>query len=73
VPQVKSTTRLRGSLIENPLDVEVNKLIKEMLCLSPKERHDINQVHQQIKNLYNNGVPPKDGKNKLFINMKPKL
>lgn len=44
-----------------------------MLGLSPKERPDINQVHQQIKKLYNNGVPPKDGKNKLSINMKPKL
>ncbi|MCL1471231.1 protein kinase domain-containing protein [Argonema antarcticum] len=73
LPPIKTTTKLGGTLIKNPLDTEVGKLIKKMLALSYEERPDINQVHQQLKYLYNNGVPPKDGKNKLIINMKPKL
>lgn len=75
LPSITTKTKLRGTMIknENPLDTEVGKLIKEMLGLSSKERPDIKQVHQQIKKLYNNGVPPKDGNNKLSINMKRKL
>lgn len=75
LPSITTKTKLRGTMInnENPLDAEVGKLIKEMLGLSSKERPDINQVHQKIKKLYNNGVPPKDGNNKLSINMKRKL
>jgi len=74
LPQMKNTTKLRGTLItEDPLDTEVRKLIGEMLALNHEERPDINQVHQKIKYYYNNGAPPKDGRNKLIINLKPKL
>lgn len=75
LPSITTKTKLRGTMInnKNPLDAEVGKLIKEMLSLSSKERPDINQVHQHIKKLYNNGVPPKNGNNKLSINMKRKL
>jgi len=75
LPSIKTKTKLRGTLIENPLDTEVRKLIGKMLALSHEKRPDINQVHQQLKELYNNGVIPssKDSINKLIINMKPKL
>lgn len=73
LPQVKS--KLRGTLMEDPLTLEVGKLIKSMLLLDDKERPDINEVHQQIRYLFNNGsIPKKDIKNnKLIINFKPKL
>ncbi len=75
VKPIKNKSKLRGTLIENPLDKEVRKLIEEMLALNHEKRPDINQVHQQLKNLYNNGVSPssKDSRTKLIMNMKPKL
>jgi serine/threonine protein kinase len=75
VTPFKNKSKLRGTLIENPLDKEVRKLIEEMLSLNSEKRPDINQVHQRLKNLYNNGVSPssKDSRTKLIMNMKPKL
>lgn len=70
IPGIKTKTKLGGTLIKSPLDIEVGKLIKEMLALNHNERPDISQLHQKIKYLYNNGVPPKDSSNKLKNNIK---
>ncbi|QSV53403.1 MAG: protein kinase [Dolichospermum sp. UKL201] len=71
LPQVK--TKLRGTMIQTPLDTEVRNLIGKMLILSPEKRPQITEVQQQIKYLYNHGTLPKndknkDAKNQLIIN-----
>lgn len=71
VPPIKDKTKLRGTLIENPLDKKMRNLIGEMLALNYEERPNINQVHQRLKDIYNNS--DSDGRSKLIINMKSKL
>lgn len=75
-----SQGKLRGTLVKTHLDQQVHELIGKMLALNHEKRPDITQVQQWLKELHNHGTlssgkeaKSKDGKNKLIINLKPKL